>query len=292
MMHEIKFSVIIPVYNREMRIGNAIRSVLEQQYGNFEVVVVDDGSTDKTAEAVKAFADPRVKYIFQQNRERAAARNTGIHHSTGDYITFLDSDDEFLPAHLQTTNEFIAAHPSYEVFCTSFRVVSETKTIINIMPDDIRSKLIGENFLSCNGVFLSAKIAGQYLFNEERMMSGLEDWELWLRIAAVNKMAGNKTITTQMNNHEDRSVLQTTRENIEERFESFYRYVLMNPDINSFYKKKMHVLKAGCETYIALHLALTKKYRGFALKHLLRGICYSPAIIFKRRFYAILKRIL
>lgn len=292
MMHERKISVIIPVYNRETCVGNAIRSVLEQTYGNFEVIVVDDGSTDKTPEAIKAFADPRVKYIFQQNRERAAARNTGIHHSTGHYITFLDSDDEFLPGHLQTTNEFIAVNSLYEVFCTSFRLVSETKTIINIMPDDIRGKLIGENFLSCNGVFLSSGIARQFLFNEERIMSGLEDWELWLRIASVNNMIGNKTITTQMNNHEDRSVLQTTRENIEERFESFYRHVLMNPDINSFYKKKIHVLKASCETYIALHLALAKKYRGTAFKHLLRGIYYSPAIIFKRRFYAILKRIL
>ncbi len=292
MMHNIKFSVIIPVYNREKHIAQAIRSVLAQQYENFELLIVDDGSTDKTAAVVKAFTDPRVKYLFQKNRERAAARNTGIKNSTGDYITFLDSDDEFLPDHLGTVNKFIAANLSYEVFCTSFKIVSDKKITENIMPADIRGKLIGENFLSCNGVFLTAAVAKNFLFNEERSMSGLEDWELWLRIAAVHKMAGNKKITTQMNNHEGRSVLQTDRKDIEQRFETFYRHVLQNPEINTFYKNKIHLLKAGCETYIALHLALAKKYRKTAIKHLLRGICYSPAIIFKRRFYAILKRIL
>ncbi|CAN5779305.1 glycosyltransferase [soil metagenome] len=292
MMPDMKFSVIIPVYNRENHIAKAIRSVLEQQHADFEIIVVDDGSTDKTASAVKQIADARVKYIFQKNRERAAARNTGVNHSTGNYITFLDSDDEFLPGHLQTAREFIAANPSYEVFCTSFKIVSDTKTIVNILPENIRQKLIGENFLSCNGVFLSAAVAKQFPFNEERNMSGLEDWELWLRIAAVHKMIGNNSVTTQMNNHDDRSVFQTSRKNIEARFESFYRHVLTNPEITSFYKNEIHLLKAGCETYIALHLALTKKYRGNALNHLLRGICYSPAIIFKRRFYAILKRII
>ncbi len=292
MTPELKFSVVIPAYNREAHIANAINSVLAQKYENFEVIIVDDGSTDKTAEVVKSFTDPRVKYFFQENRERAAARNTGVRNATGDFITFLDSDDEFLPAHLQTVNKFISDNPSYEVFCTSFKLVSDRKTIINHLPSDIRGNLIGENFLSCNGVFLSAEAARQFPFIEDRSMAGLEDWELWLRIASLKKMIGNNEITTQMNNHADRSVLQTSRENIEQRFESFYHHVLSNPDIKMFYKNSLHVLKAGCETYIALHLALTKKNRGIAFKHLLRGICYSPAIIFKRRFYAILKRIL
>lgn len=292
MTPELKFSVIIPVYNREKRVRNAIRSILEQGYAHFEILVVDDGSTDKTADAVKEFSDPRVKYFFQENKERAAARNTGTRNATGDFITFLDSDDEFLPDHLQTVHDFISANASFEVFCTSFRIAFENKVIVNTMPADIREKLIAENFLSCNGVFLSAAVAKRYLFNEERNMSGLEDWELWLRIAASHPMTGSKAVTTQMNNHEDRSVLQTNRKNIEQRFESFLSHVLMNPEINHFYKRKMHVLKASCETYIALHLALTKKDRGIAFKHLLRGIYHSPAIIFKRRFYAILKRIL
>ncbi len=292
MTPELKFSVVIPAYNRETHIANAIRSVLAQQYENFEVIIVDDGSTDKTAEVVKSFADHRVKYFYQENKERAAARNTGVKNSTGDFITFLDSDDEFLPGHLQTVHKFISANASYKVFCTSFQIVSDTKTIVNQLPSDIRGGLIGENFLSCNGVFLSAAVARRFPFIEDRNMAGLEDWELWLRIASVQKMIGNQEITTQMNNHDARSVLQTTRENIEQRFESFYIHVLNNPDIKTFYKNNLHVLKAGCETYIALHLALTKKHRGIVFKHLLRGICYSPAIIFKRRFYAILKRIL
>jgi glycosyltransferase involved in cell wall biosynthesis len=290
-MSELKFSVVIPVYNRETKIENAIRSVLAQSYENFEVLVVDDGSTDNTAAVIKNIFDPRVKYFYQENKERAAARNTGIKNSTGDFITFLDSDDEFLGDHLSAISEFIAGHPG-SVVCSSFQMVSDKKTILNYMPGNIPARLIRENFLSCNGVFLPAAIAKKILFNEDRILSGLEDWELWLRIASSHKMTGTNKITSQMNYHDERSVLQTSRENIEARFRAFYKYVLNDANILSFYKGKIHLLKAGCETYIALHLALTGKNKKAALGHLFRGIFYSPAIIFKRRFYAIIKSLL
>lgn len=291
MMNELKFSVVIPVYNRENRIEGAIRSVLAQDYGNFEIIVVDDGSTDNTAAVIKSMADQRVKYIYQENRERAAARNTGTKNASGDFITFLDSDDEFLSNHLSTMNDFIRARPGEKVICSSFKVIAENKIILNYMPEDIPARLIRENFLSCNGVFLAAAVAKENLFNEDRDMSGLEDWELWLRIASKYKMTGTGKITSQMNHHDGRSVLQTSRANIEQRFLAFYSHVLKNPSVTGFYKNKMHLLKAGCETYIALHLAMTKKNRAAAFRHLFRGICFSPAMIFKRRFYAIIKRI-
>ncbi len=99
-MNEAKppvFSVIIPTYNRASTLPRAIQSVLAQTFTQFELIVVDDGSTDDTAHVVQRFADPRIRYIHQENRGRSAARNVGASASTGRYVTFLDSDDEALP---------------------------------------------------------------------------------------------------------------------------------------------------------------------------------------------------
>ncbi len=96
-----RFSVIIPVYNREELVGRAIRSVLAQSYRDFELLVVDDASTDRTAAVVQSFDDSRLSYIrLPENGGNAVARNAGVRRARGELITFLDSDDEFLPGFL------------------------------------------------------------------------------------------------------------------------------------------------------------------------------------------------
>lgn len=95
-------SVILPTYNRAHLVGRAIRSVLNQTYQYFEIIVVDDGSTDKTEEIVKSFNDSRIRYIrHDENKGAAAARNTGIKAGGGEFIAFQDSDDEWLPEKLE-----------------------------------------------------------------------------------------------------------------------------------------------------------------------------------------------
>ena len=91
-------SVIIPTYNRAHLVGRAIKSVLNQTYRDFEIIVVDDGSTDNTKDIIKEFQkkDKRIKYIpYEKNKGGSAARNTGIKAAKGEYIAFLDSDDEW-----------------------------------------------------------------------------------------------------------------------------------------------------------------------------------------------------
>ncbi|HYD89948.1 MAG TPA: glycosyltransferase family A protein, partial [Flavobacterium sp.] len=97
----------MPTYNRAEFLGIAIKSVLNQSFEEFQLVVVDDGSTDNTKQVVKSFNDSRIKYIYQQNKERSAARNNGIIHANGKYICFLDSDDYCLPDHLASFYKII-----------------------------------------------------------------------------------------------------------------------------------------------------------------------------------------
>jgi glycosyltransferase involved in cell wall biosynthesis len=108
-MAEPLFSVVIPVYNRAASLRCALRSVLDQTLQDFEIVVVDDGSHDDPKSVVDAFGDPRIRFVRQDNRGGGAARNTGIDSARGRLIAFLDSDDVFLPAHLQTMQRLLAA---------------------------------------------------------------------------------------------------------------------------------------------------------------------------------------
>ena len=91
----MKISIVLPTYNRSVFLKNTINSILDQTFKNWELVIIDDGSTDNTRKIVSSFlVDKRIKYIYQKNQERSAARNTGINRSTGDYICFVDSDEK------------------------------------------------------------------------------------------------------------------------------------------------------------------------------------------------------
>lgn len=101
MSNNVRVSVILPVYGVEKYIQQTIQSVLDQTYQNFEIIVVDDESPDKSVEICQGFDDSRITIIHQKNRGLAGARNTGIRHAKGDYLAFLDGDDLWHPEKLE-----------------------------------------------------------------------------------------------------------------------------------------------------------------------------------------------
>ena len=102
-------SVVIPCYDHAQFLAQAIESVLGQSYANFEIIVVDDGSTDNTAEVVKGYSP--VRYVYQKNAGRSNARNTGLQQSRGEFLVFLDADDRLLPHALETGVYCMHEHP-------------------------------------------------------------------------------------------------------------------------------------------------------------------------------------
>jgi glycosyltransferase involved in cell wall biosynthesis len=114
-----RVSIVMPTYNRKDTIGRAIASVQAQHFGDWELVIVDDGSTDGTRDMVEAL-DPRIHLIVQENKGVGGARNTGLAASRGELIAFLDSDDAWTPHHLQLTSAFFDAHPAEHVVTTEF----------------------------------------------------------------------------------------------------------------------------------------------------------------------------
>ncbi len=135
-------SIVIPTYNRARFLGRSVRSVLNQTNKNFEVIVVDDASTDDTAEIIKTFKDNRIRYIrHDANAGAAAARNTGIKVSRGEYVAFQDSDDEWLPEKLQKQMKvFESAPPEVGVVYTDMWRISKGEKRYwhspKIMPED------------------------------------------------------------------------------------------------------------------------------------------------------------
>ena len=105
-MNKPFFSIIIPTYNRANLISISIESVLKQTFTDFELIIVDDGSTDNTSEVVGNYTDNRIFYYKKVNEERGAARNYGIKKSCGEYVNFLDSDDFFDANHLEVAYNF------------------------------------------------------------------------------------------------------------------------------------------------------------------------------------------
>lgn len=131
-------SVVIPLYNKANSIATALDSVLSQNYQNFEVIVVDDGSTDSGAAIVAAYADVRIRLVRQRNAGVSAARNRGIAEAKGEFVAFLDADDEWMFRYLEEQNRLILKYPQCDVFATNyhFKELSgvEFATILRRLP--------------------------------------------------------------------------------------------------------------------------------------------------------------
>jgi glycosyltransferase involved in cell wall biosynthesis len=183
-------SVVIPTYNRARLLPKAVGSVLSQTYTEFEVIVVDDASTDNTEEAINDIADERIRYIrHEENRGGSAARNTGIKAARGEYIAFQDSDDEWLPGKLEKQmTVFSDTPPEVGVVYTGFWRVSNGERIY-IPGDDVKRKegYILKELLRGNFVTTPAIVVRKNCFEKvglfDELLPRFQDWELTIRLA-------------------------------------------------------------------------------------------------------------
>ena len=194
-----KVSVIIPTYNRAHLVGRAIRSVLNQTYQDFEIIVVDDGSTDNTEEVVKSFNDPRIRYIrHEKNRGGSAARNTGIRAARSEYIAFLDSDDEWLPEKLEK-QVLIFSDDQIGLVYTGRRVIDSrsgrclSEKIPEIEGDVYKQLLEGDFIGTCSSVMVKKGIL-EGIDGFDETLPSRQDWDCWLRVARNHQVACVKEV--------------------------------------------------------------------------------------------------
>jgi hypothetical protein len=189
-----RVSVIIPVYNRESYIGEAIASVLAQTFGDFELLVIDDGSTDRTREVVRAFHDQRLRLLCHaSNRGTARARNAGVDMARGDYLAFLDSDDVALPQRLAEQVDFLDRHPHHAAVGAWIDWMDERGRPTGRVkrrpprPDDVSALRLFRQGIENTASMARTAVLRQYRHDERFEVS--EDFDMWARIAADRSIA-------------------------------------------------------------------------------------------------------
>jgi glycosyltransferase involved in cell wall biosynthesis len=198
-MHQIDVSVIIPVYNRVKTIGAAVTSVLEQTYPVREIIIVDDGSTDGTQEAVKKNSSSKIRYLFQANLGSASARNLGIRSAHGDWIALLDSDDVWKPDKLDKQVALITLDPAIEFVHTNRRLCWENGQMDSGRFEVGLSEATDKAFLFKNWVIKTSTVLfhkellgrADYPFREDLRIG--EDYELFWRLILLAEKVGYVT---------------------------------------------------------------------------------------------------
>ncbi len=288
------FSVVIPTYNRSELLSHTLDALSMQSFSDFEVIIVDDGGKDGTMAMVSGRSDARLHYHHVSNRERGAARNFGASCASGRYITFLDSDDIPHPDFLENAFETIKASDTPPFVCLGYRVATtgmKTLYAMNELKSNDASILEKGNPFSCICNFLRKDIVALFPFNEDRELSGSEDWELWLRLVAHHGYTYNPAVSASLINHESRSVIHTDVKSLLKRKELALRYSFTDPKVGLAYGHAKSKIEAFADSYISLHLALAG-HRSLAVRYLAKAIVQYPLMIFDRRPLVILKRIL
>ena len=198
------FSIVIPTYNRAEFIGKAIQSVKDQLFNDWELIVVDDGSTDNTKEVVFSFNDNRIKYVYQKNQERSIARNRGIKEAKGEYICFLDSDDWYLQNHLVELRKNIIkrSHPVAFFYIGQYFYKKDSfhqKKLPNEMGDNPVEHVLFYTIYPTS-VCIHKDIFNKFLF--ETYLIPTEDMGLWMQIAANYPIYQINKFTCVVNIHE------------------------------------------------------------------------------------------
>jgi Glycosyl transferase family 2 len=196
-MEKKKVSVILPVYGVEQYIAEAVRSVLAQTYGNFELLIIDDGSPDRSIEICRQFIDPRIQIIQQSNKGLSGARNTGICHATGDYLAFLDGDDLWAPEKLERHVVHLDNSSKVGLSFSRSAFIDKQGKDLNTYQMPLLMGITADYLLCCNPVgngsapvvrqevfkAIGCKNAAGETFYFDESLRRAEDIECWLRIA-------------------------------------------------------------------------------------------------------------
>jgi glycosyltransferase involved in cell wall biosynthesis len=290
------FSIVIPTYNRSAFITKTIDSILQQQYTNYEIIVVDDGSTDNTEDILKKYVAPNFIYIKKQNAERGAARNCGAIIAKGEYLNFFDSDDLAYPNHLTEAVNIITKYQHPEWCHLSFLTATPegivTSQMKNNITDTLNQQLCLGNSLSCNGVFIRKDIALKNKFNEDRLLSASEDYELWCRLAARYPLYYSNTVTSQIVDHDMRSMHKINGQQLLTRINLLTYYLERDKETVQYFDKDFEKIQMHAYSYIAVSLADQRAFKLTSIHYLLKALKKSNTIVTKKTFYATIKNLL
>lgn len=202
----MKFSIVIPLYNKQNCIRETLRSVFNQSYTDFEVLVVDDGSTDGSLDVVKEFNDERLRIIEKPNSGVSATRNEGIRAAANEWIAFLDADDIWTSFHLETLVKVHNQHPKAEVLCSNYETFSSNENYVDklekieqkmtcfIVKDFYLRLLSGKHVIWSSTAVVRKDCFEKVGWFDERLIKG-EDLDCWAKLYENFVMAQTEFVT-------------------------------------------------------------------------------------------------
>ncbi|QLC65607.1 glycosyltransferase family 2 protein [Flavobacterium sp. LPB0248] len=236
------FSIIIPLYNKENFIQNTIQSILNQTFQNFEIIVVNDGSTDKSEEKLLQFKDSRIHYFSKKNEGASATRNYGIEKANSNFITFLDADDYWYPTFLETMFTNISKLPDQKVFSAAIEFDTSKKIIpaeYSILKTNEEFEIINyfKSSIKESVLWTSSSVFHKSVFQEigkfdTKIKSG-EDTDLWIRIGLIYPIVFSwKILARYVYDSKSLSKINNVKENID--FSKFEEVEKTNLDLKYF----------------------------------------------------------
>ncbi len=231
-MSQPLISVVIPVYNQEKYIAEALESVLAQKGVAFEVVVVNDGSTDRSAEILQAYAG-RITVLRQENKGEGEARNTGIRSARGELIALLDGDDRYLPGHLRQIAEFEKAHPEAILFYGDAWIIDPRGKRLYLQKTRPRANL--ENLLMGNFLINSGTIIRMKLFEQGEWYhpwKHFADWDLWMRATRYGSLVRYPWVGLEYRKHPESALQSKTAQAEEITIQILNDALARNPELD------------------------------------------------------------
>lgn len=289
------FSVVIPTYNRAAFIEATLESVLSQTYPHYEIIVVDNCSTDNTDEVLQPFIRAgRIQFIkHEQNYERARSRNTGMSVAKGDFVTLLDSDDFMYPDNLADAAEYARTHPEIKCFHNLYEFVDSQRNVLRRDPmPSLRNQLraIAEgNFMSCIGDFIHREIYQSYQFDTTEELTGGEDWEFWLRVLADYNVGRIEKINSGILQHDGRSVNNQNLDSMKMGLEHVCAKLATDPHLSEIYRPYLKRIRANSVLYMAI-LANTGGLFGEARKYLTEAVTIDFSLLANPRLWRVARR--
>lgn len=286
-------SIIVPTYNRAHLVKKTLLSLLDQSFQDYEIIVVDDGSTDNTDEVVASIQSPKVSYYKIVNGERSKARNFGMRKAKGTYINWFDSDDLALPHHCETIYNAAQTEPQPDVIRVSYElfnpITQKRKRVKH--KKDIRTDIIKGNSFGTASVIVKRNIALLNPFEESRDLSASEDYELWLRLVSKYRFTCVDTVTNLLVEHRERSVhTMSGDQELEKRFLTLINFALSNPETTFMIgsSKKYFLMR----NYLILSVDLAyNRHKKKAVRYIWKASKQHPSILFQRVFWATVKHL-
>lgn len=289
------FSVVIPTYNRAALIPATLESVFSQTYPHYEVIVVDDCSTDNTDEVMQSYVKAgRVRYFKnERNSERAHSRNVGLEAARGDFATLLDSDDFMYPSNLADAAEFALANPDIKCFHNLYEFVDMDRKVLRQFPlaqlkNQFREIAMG-NFMACVGDFMHRNIYKNYKFDTFLPLSGSEDWDFWLRVLADHKVGRIEKVNNGVLQHDGRSVNHQNIDTMRIGLEYVCSKIANDPHLSTVYGPYLKRIRSNSYLYLAI-LANGSALFEVARHYLAETLRHDMGQLANPRFWRVVRR--